>query len=201
MKIILTRHGLTAANQRQVYLGGRSDEPLCAEGVAALQALPPRPEVAKVYTSGLVRCEQSAALLYPRARRIACPQLREMDFGRFEGHNWQELTEDSDYQAWLDSGCLSRCPQGECRADFTERCVTALRGIVAAELEQGSTELHCLVHGGTIMALLSQTARPRRDYYDYQTPPGGSWLCELDHTSWPRQLLVRICACPEVCAI
>ena len=36
---------------------------------------------------------------------MACPGLREMDFGDFEGRSAAELKEDVRYHAWVDSWC------------------------------------------------------------------------------------------------
>ncbi|MFR7736011.1 MAG: histidine phosphatase family protein [Eggerthella lenta] len=38
----------------------------------------------RVITSGMARTDQTARILFPNAELMACPGLREMDFGDFE---------------------------------------------------------------------------------------------------------------------
>ena len=46
-----------------------------------------------------------------------------MDFGAFEGHNYQELSGDPAYQRWIDSGGTLPFPEGESREEFIRRNV------------------------------------------------------------------------------
>lgn len=46
-----------------------------------------------------------------------------MDFGAFEGHNYQELAGDPAYQRWIDSGGTLPFPEGESREEFIRRNV------------------------------------------------------------------------------
>lgn len=50
------------------------------------------------------RCLETAQILYPGQTPIFVPEWTEMDFGAFEGHNYQELAGDPAYQRWIDSG-------------------------------------------------------------------------------------------------
>lgn len=176
MRVILTRHGLTADNLEQRYCGGASNPPLCQKGIEQLEALPKLRQVELVYTSGLLRTAQTASILYPKAQQVACPDLREMEFGQLEGRNWRELTDDPAYRQWVEGGCLGRCPGGEDRDTFIDRCCRSFEKIIAAHI--GMEELFFVVHGGTIMAILSRLGEPRRDYFSWTTPPGQSWHCQ-----------------------
>ena len=102
MKYILIRHGKTAGNLERRYIGCRTDEELCAEGVEQLKALC-YPAVDAVFASPLKRCIQSAEIICPGMPVHVVDDLRECDFGDFEGHNYEELKDDPAYQAWLDS--------------------------------------------------------------------------------------------------
>lgn len=171
-KILLLRHGMTSGNQARRYIG-TTDEPLCPEGRAALTQARFQP-VNKVYISPMRRCRETAALLFPGAVLLPVPTLREMDFGIFEGKSYAELREEPAYQAWLDSGGEAPIPGGESRAAFCARCRTGFAEILAAD---ASDRLAFVVHGGTIMAVMSAFARPARAYYAWQVGNGHGFLC------------------------
>lgn len=147
IEILLIRHGKTAGNLKGRYIGSRTDEPLCPEGIEALQAKH-YPPVDMIYTSPLQRCVQTAEILWPDMTRedgkeavpASClsarqgilskipgkffivPGLMECDFGDFENKNYQELDGNPDYQAWIDSGGTLPFPNGESMEDFKRRC-------------------------------------------------------------------------------
>lgn len=63
------------------------------------------------------------------------PEWRETDFGIFEGKTAQEMEEDPDYRAWVDSGCRGPVPGGEQLAEFQARLlrrIPADRALAAA---------------------------------------------------------------------
>ena len=64
MKCVLIRHGKTAGNLAGRYIGCRTDEPLCPEGIAQLR-MGRYPAVERVFASPLRRCRETARLLYP----------------------------------------------------------------------------------------------------------------------------------------
>ena len=176
MSWILIRHGMTRGNQEKRYVGCRTDEPLCPEGIAMLkQAV--YPDVEQVYISPLRRCRETAAILYPNVKTETVPDFRECDFGEFEYRNYAELNGRADYQAWINSGGELPFPGGESRAAFSGRSLAAFRALVPA----GDGE-NCalIVHGGTIMAIMEAMARPRGYYYDFQVGNGGGYILHED---------------------
>ena len=177
MKILLTRHGTTAGNLEKHYIGAGSDEPLYTRDLSGITVYP---NVERVYTSGMLRTVQTAEIMYPNARQIPLPGLREMDFGIFEGKNWIELSSCGDYRAWVEGGCTGRCPGGESRQEFVDRCVETFKLLMERQAGERSEEIHLVVHGGTIMALLSTMAVPVRDYFSCETPCSGQWVCRLN---------------------
>lgn len=103
MKWILIRHGQTQGNREHRYIGCRTDEPLCPEGIAQLQNRH-YPPVSRVFVSPMRRCVETASLLYPGVPQTIIGGFRECDFGDFENKNYAELNGRADYQAWIDSG-------------------------------------------------------------------------------------------------
>ncbi len=171
-EILLLRHGRTPGNETHRY-NGVTDEPLSDAGRAALadkRFAFPAPEV--VYVTRLRRTRETAAILFPRARQITVPGLREMDFGDFEGRNFAEMEHDKAYRAWVDSGCLSPIPNGESRALFLERISRTFRALLAAD---HSERLTIVAHGGTLMAVGVLFVDPTRDYFDWQPKNGGGY--------------------------
>ena len=182
--ILLLRHGATPGNAQHKYIGA-TDEPLSPEGRAALQGFS-YPPADLVYISPKLRCRQTAEILFPGATFREVEDLREMDFGVFEGRSFREMAQDADYSAWLDSNCEAPIPGGEVKAGFTERCCAAFLAV----LEQDhAPRLSFLVHGGSIMAILSRYGRPSRDYYDWAVDNGKGFLLEWDPETKLLQLL------------
>ena len=188
MKIWLLRHGATAYNEENRYQGKR-DIPLSARGLEALQKADIAP--AMVYVSPLRRAKQTAAVLFPEAQLVEVPGLQEMDFGAFEGRNYQEMADDPAYRAWVEGGCTGQTPGGESRAAFSDRVCQAFSALADAALGAGESQLVILAHGGTQMAALERYALPRRDYFDWRGPLAGGFLLEVDPSTWKAARTLR----------
>lgn len=153
MRLLLLRHGMTNANERHLYCGS-SDEPLSDRGRKELIALRKNavyPDCAgfKKFTSGMRRTDETLRLLLDAAPDARLTGFREMDFGRFEMHSYDELKNDADYQAWItdDSGRTST-PGGESTMEFHARVFAA-----ADALDQDAV---LICHGGVIAALMQR---------------------------------------------
>lgn len=174
VKILFIRHGLTAGNLEKRYIG-RTDETLCAEGIAQLK--PFRIQNCEVVVcSPMKRCIQTAEILFPQRGYIIEKELRECDFGDFDGMNYKELSHNADYQRWIDSGGTMAFPNGEAPADFRSRCVKAFYSIVKEYAVAASIAF--VVHGGTIMSILEKYAVPHRDYFDFHCENGHGYFCQ-----------------------
>ena len=181
MKWILIRHGKTRGNLEGRYIGFRSDETLCPEGIEELKQ-GTYPAVRRVYASPMRRCLETAALLYPDVPVEVVPDFRECDFGEFEGKNYAELNGRGDYQAWIDSGGELPFPGGESRTEFAARCLETYQ-----EIRKKAPQEDCalIVHGGTVMAIMEKYALPPGSFYDYQVPNGCGFILEEDGTWTP----------------
>ncbi|MFR6330086.1 MAG: hypothetical protein ACLUOI_15465 [Eisenbergiella sp.] len=100
------------------------------------------------------------------------------------------MTGNVHYQAWIDSGGTLPFPEGESRGAFQDRCCAGLVRMagICAEWERaeekkgtGRRELRsaCVVHGGTVMALLERFGTEGGDYYSYRAAADRGILC------WP----------------
>lgn len=177
------RHGETAANKEHRYLG-RTDETLSIEGKENLLQYEKQgkyPKADMVFISPMKRCKETAQLLYATVTTREIPEWTEMDFGDFEGKNYTELQHDERYQAWIDSNGTMPFPNGESREMFIRRCMQGMDKFIQSLYEEMADRkienVAAVVHGGTIMALLSSICGG--EYFDYQVKNGEGFVCSL----------------------
>lgn len=176
MTVELIRHGETAL-QREHRYQGRLDVPLSPEGKRALQPATVCPK--RVYVSSLLRAKETVALLFPGAKQVVVPGLEEMDFGRFEGKNYRELSDDPAYQCWVDGLCLGPCPGGESKEGFCRRVCDAFVSLLESARQRAEDSVTIVAHGGTQMAVMEAFALPRRDYFDWHLDSGQGYRTEV----------------------
>ena len=153
IEVYLIRHGATNANREHRYLG-RTEEPLSEEGREELKAFqrqgiyPDPASLQALFVSPMERCRETAELLFRDCEQHVIPEFREMDFGLFEGKNYQDLQGDARYQAWIDSNGTIPFPEGESREDFIARCRQgfeemlriAIAGVIGRNVEDKNAE-------------------------------------------------------------
>jgi len=164
-KIHFIRHGLTEANLQGLYMGRRTDSPLCPEGVKKLQQLDSEylyPGVAKLYMSPMIRCQQTANVLYPDLKnKEIVDQLAEMDFGRFEGKNLDVLKNDPDFLRFVQGEPGFVIPDGESMQDFADRCTEGLERIIEDMMTNNIPTAAVVTHGGVILGLMGSFGYPK----------------------------------------
>ena len=187
LPITLIRHGITPANQERRYVGRSSDPSLAAEGRRQLEDYKSRgryPQADALYVSPLLRCRETAHLLYPMLVPVVLESLTELDFGTFEGKNYDQLKDDPAYRRWIDTGGMAAPPDGESGADFCRRLEGAMRQIAEDTIRRSVRHPAVVTHGGCIMGILSSLAgegpQEGRDFYEYQTSNGGGYSALLD---------------------
>lgn len=183
LKLLLIRHGKTYGNTLGRYIGGATDEPLCPEGIRLLQEKQ-YPEVSRIYVSPMIRCRQTAGLLYPDREQKEIPLFRECDFGIFENKNYQELSGEPAYQAWIDSSGTLPFPEGESMEDFRDRCCRGFENCVEDAFGHSCSRAAAVVHGGTIMSIMSRYALPPQDYFCWQIKNGEYYELCLTKEQW-----------------
>ncbi|MCR5233676.1 MAG: histidine phosphatase family protein [Lachnospiraceae bacterium] len=194
IRIVIIRHGRTRGNDEGRYIGCRSDEPLSEEGIneiiAARSAFSTLfDEDTVVFSSPMKRAVDTACLLFSGMVPITVGELKETDFGCFEGHNHAELDGNAAYQRFIDSRGEEGFPQGESRDEFIQRTMQGFHRIlygdrsyrensVANGDETKNTDNFAIVcHGGNIMAVMSELTG--RDYYDFHVPCLDGYILEL----------------------
>lgn len=176
MIINFIRHAKTAGNLEKRYIG-RTDEPLCEAGIAELESIA-YPDCELVVSSPMKRCLQTAALIYPAKKILVTDELRECDFGDFEGRNHAELCGNEAYEKWLGGGGLGTFPNGEDSKSFRKRCVSGFLKAIKNCAVIGTVSF--VVHGGTIMSVLEKFAVPHREFYDHMTENCRGYVTEFD---------------------
>ncbi len=192
LRVWMIRHGKTRGNLRGAYIGS-TDEPLCPQGAEEIERLKGRgcySQAEAVYTSPLLRCRQTAALIFPHQQAQIVESLRECSFGEFEGKNYQDLNGDSRYQAWIDSGGTIPFPGGEDPMEFRRRCA---RGFLRLCREQKEKErIAVICHGGTIMAVLEAFGQPAGDFYRWQVKNGEGYSFLFDTAAEKAEQIEKI---------
>jgi alpha-ribazole phosphatase len=189
MDVLLMRHSRTAGNIERRYVGV-TDEPLCAEGIALAQSSGIDTRAATVYVSPLKRALETAGIKFPNARLHVVEDLREMNFGDFEGRSAAEMERDEAYISWLKSNCMLPCPNGEGLEDFSDRVCAAFDGIVRECIKNGDGKLVIVAHGGSIMSILNRYGKPERQYYEWYVDNCCFYRTKLDEASWAHSPLL-----------
>lgn len=170
VELVIMRHGATKGNEERRYVGAL-DHPLSPLGCSQAVAAGVHPEVERVYVTTLIRSQQTAAICFPCAEQIVVDGLQEMDFGTFAGRTADEMVDDADYRAWVEGYCEGQCPEGESRAQASNRICRALGKLVLHAQKAGERRVILVAHGGTLMAAFDRHSIdfPDRDYFSWNT--------------------------------
>lgn len=188
MNIYLIRHGDTALKSSGAYQGW-IDEPLSEAGQKAL--MPMSRYGGFVYVSPMRRARKTAAVVLPYACQVVVEDLKEMNFGDFEGRTPHEMKNDPAYRAWVDSGCLDRCPNGETKAEFSARTCAAFEKLVDMAVKRGDKELWIVAHGGTQMVVMETFVDPSKPYYAWLLDCGEGYVLDASLWETERRLTVQ----------
>lgn len=181
-KVYLIRHGTTEANEKRLYYGF-SDVSLSERGRAELSGLKAKggyPDISgcTVYISGMTRTRETLELLFPNTEYSVEENLREMNFGKFEMHSYEELRDDEEYQAWISGDYMSNvCPGGESGNMQCERAIKAFRDI----LRKTQGDLLIISHSGTMTAIMQELfPNIGENRWHWQCSGGTGYSVELD---------------------
>lgn len=199
-EIHFIRHGNTEGTEKKWFYGS-TDIPLSPAGVDGLAKLAKEgiypcqafadatsldengeSEAPDLYTSGMLRAEQTFFIIYGSAPHTAIPELREINFGLFECKSHEELKGTPLYEAWLAmKGEDAAPPQGESVREFTERIVAGWNKLLGyhriKELSHRHSKLpaHSVVvcHGGVIGGIMmSLFEKDGKNIYAWVPDPG-----------------------------
>lgn len=194
LKIHLIRHGATDANYDGRYIGCKTDLPLAPEGLNELRMLKDDidyPEIERLYSSPMLRCRQTGAVLYPDFEPVMVEELKEYDFGSFENKTAAELESNPNFIPWT-SGRLSAPPGGEDNSEFIKRICVGFNKIVLDMIEGGLTESAVIMHGGAIMMLLGVSAVPRNKPVEWTADNGRGYSVRVTPSLYHKSGVIEV---------
>ena len=208
MKFYLIRHGQTDWNI-EGKIQGKTDIPLNEAGIrqarllaGALRTITDTPGagVPVIYSSVLIRAVQTAEIIrnalldrgVAPVRRLS--QLREVDFGFWEGLTWSEVEEryPEEFHFWEENPALGTPTGGEKRESCRKRCHDAVEQIVS----ETESDVILVAHGGILAYVADYLLRsqPERkeiivtnasiSTVEYARDTGEGTLLKLNDTSF-----------------
>lgn len=150
--LYLLRHGTTGADGRLI---GKTDLPISVKAddqLAKTADMVHQLSIQRCFTSPMLRCRQTVERLNLEPSPLVLEELREIDFGLWEGKNFPELERDfpDEVDEWSRQPDRFSFPGGESIAEFVGR-VAKVREIVAQCDEQN---ILLISHGGVIRHLI-----------------------------------------------
>ena len=194
LKIHLIRHGATDANYDGRYIGCKTDLPLAPEGLNELRLLKDDidyPEIERLYSSPMLRCRPTGAVLYPDFEPVTVEELKEYDFGSFENKTAAELESNPNFIPWT-SGRLSAPPGGEDNSEFIKRICVGFNKIVLDMIENVLTESAVIMHGGAIMMLLGVSAVPRHKPVEWTADNGRGYSVRVTPSLYHKSGVIEV---------
>lgn len=190
-ELILLRHGETVG-QSSIRLYGATDialspvgEQQAARAAAALRAH----SFSRIVSSPLQRARKTAEIVLAAqaspTEAVALTvlhDLREVDFGAWEGLTWAEVAErDPDnHRIWQQTRPRFNYPSGEARPDFLRRITSAAR-----EIPHASGPTLAVLHKGVIKAVIAAlTGMPYEEATHLPVPLGSLHHLERRGDSW-----------------
>ena len=179
MEFILVRHGKTEYNERRQYCGAL-DPDLSDLGRQELERSDAKPFLRDhapdmVFCSPMKRTLQTAAILLDgkEVPLVAVPELREIDFGDFEGRSYEDMKDDPAYTAWLDTNCEGPIPGGDFPDVFRDDVAVCFESLLETCRTEGVERALVVSHGGVLGTILERFAEPEKHWYEYNFPCGG----------------------------
>jgi probable phosphoglycerate mutase len=152
-EVVLMRHGQTEWSRSGRHTG-RSDLPLTAVGedeAAAMQPHIAAHEYELVLTSPLVRASRTCEIVGLGHRAENCEDLREWDYGDYEGLTSAEIRRDRPtWDLWRDG-----CPGGESPDRVGARCDRVINRLLEAS-RVGAGDAIVFAHGHILRALAAR---------------------------------------------
>lgn len=175
MRLYLIRHGKTEANERHCYCGS-TDLSLTEGGIVELKKKDYKvPESCRFMTSGMKRTEETLYYLFGEVPHTQDEHFREIDFGAFEMHSYDQLKDLEEYQKWITGDNEKNIPpNGESGEQMGIRVMEGIKKLIE---EDQDTVL--ISHGGVIAFLMEQLfSDEEKNRYLWQPKPGCGYVIE-----------------------
>lgn len=156
-RLLLVRHGLTEYNNTRRF-GGHSDVDLNDEGRRQAEKVRVRladEKIDVVYSSDLKRAVSTADIISNgrELETIACPELREMNYGEVEGLTFEEIGRRYPglREMIIDFNLQMEFPGGESLNGFIERTITFMDRI---DMQERNRNVLIVSHNGSLKVLV-----------------------------------------------
>lgn len=183
-RLLLLRHAETSANRKGQFTG-LADVPLSERG--RRQALATS-ELVRQHTpqlclsSPLQRSLGTARLALPDTETVTDPDLREIDFGQWDGLTFTQVQQQdpAGLKRWLRFDPDFRFETGESLGNFFNR----VRRVAKRILSQPEERILIVTHGGILRALLCQLLKlTRRHFFLFDIRPATLAVVDLFESS------------------
>jgi len=183
IRIWMVRHGQTNWNE-QGRCQGSTDLPLSSRGIQAVRTIAECVDVSQcdaVFCSPYKRTIETARLLMVNTSHapFICEELREIDFGTWEGKPWKNIIENrrAEWNVWKNDPLLSNPYKGESLSNAEER----IKRLYSMFLREYLGQTILLVsHGGILNIFLC---------FLFQLPLRVSWTFKLSAASFSEVLI------------
>lgn len=159
--IYLIRHGNTTGTENGI-LYGSTELPVTEKGLEDIRSLAaegiyPDPDGADLYTSGMLRTEQTFEAIYGDLPHETAPLLREMGIGIYEMMPVREVLRTEFGRAWL-SGEIEEpyLEGGESVPGFARRISEGIHEIIDRNEANGTGRTIIVAHGGPIAHVMQE---------------------------------------------
>lgn len=179
------RHGTAEDLSNKICLGGRSDPALTPEGAQELRELMETyqyPFAQKIYSSPMLRCTQTADILFPDTDFEIMEELRECDLGEFDGKPIMELKNDPKFIGWVEG--KNPPPGGETSEAFGNRIACAFDDILHDMAKNHLREAAVVTHGTVIMGLFAMCGYPREEMRYWAVDSGCGYTVRTSVSMW-----------------
>ena len=125
----------------------------------------------------MLRTEQTLTYLFGEVPHTIDERFREVNFGVFEMHSYEELKECETYQIWISGNNEANIPpEGESGIQMKQRVLCGLQ-----ELQKQEEDVVLVTHGGVIACLMEYLfPNENKNRYQWQPKPGGGYLVTED---------------------
>lgn len=180
------RHGHTEGTTKGVMYGWTElhlTEPGREEIVDfSRQGIYPDCSDAQVYTSGMIRTEQTLEAIYGEIEHDVKTALKEINMGDYEMKPVQELLGKDWGKDWLQGKLPDKpAPNGESQNQFVTRVQSGVRQVIDENIEAGREKIIIVCHGGVIAFAMDGLFPETKEIGWAWTPdPGRGYVVEIE---------------------
>lgn len=178
-KLYFIRHGHTSGTDRNLMYGA-TDIPVTERGLREIEKMAdsgiyPDPDGAEIYTSGMIRTEQTLKSMYGAIEHRIAPLLREINLGKFEMRTIEEILEDDYGRQWLQGELEDPDFEGgDSFSGFKARTTRGIREIIEDCIKRKQERMIVVIHGAVIAAVMDHFFPNTYDDIWMWTPVPGS---------------------------